>query len=140
MAMLVARDWHTQPAGETASLEDAISALQGGLTERYLNALAEDWQNLTINVHGEKRLLPLERVFVMLQAQPRSRLAPLQPPYTHLDSAVARLQDADPVPQDRFDQDDRAIGGEPRPSFQLVNQRQSPIRRQAQAATAWACL
>ncbi len=68
------------------------------LIARYRRAIAEEWQYLTVTVHGEERRLPLERVFFMLQARPQPEPAPLQPPRSDLDPTAARLQDAGTPP------------------------------------------
>jgi len=59
------------------------AARQKELTERYLRSLTEEWQFLTVSVHGEDRCLPLERVFFMLQARERPEA---KPPHNHLSS------------------------------------------------------
>ena len=71
------------------------------LTERYLRSLTEEWQFLTVSVHGEDRRLPLERVFFMLQARERPEAKLTEPPRPDLDPAAARFQDAGapPVPK-----------------------------------------
>ena len=68
------------------------------LTARYRRAVAEEWRDLTVTVHGEERRLPLERVFFMLQARERPEPKPTEPPRPDLDPAGARLQDAGAPP------------------------------------------
>jgi HEAT repeat protein len=68
------------------------------LTERYLRSLTEEWQFLTVSVHGEDRCLPLERVFFMLQARERPEAKLTEPPRPDLDPAAARFQDAGAPP------------------------------------------
>jgi energy-coupling factor transporter ATP-binding protein EcfA2 len=67
-------------------------------TARYRRAVAEEWRDLTVTVHGEERRLPLERVFFMLQARERPEPKPTEPPRPDLDPARARLQDAGAPP------------------------------------------
>jgi HEAT repeat protein len=67
-------------------------------TARYRHAVAEEWRDLTVTVHGEERRLPLERVFFMLQARERPEPEPTEPPRSDLDPARARLQDAGAPP------------------------------------------
>ena len=67
-------------------------------TARYRHAVAEEWRDLTVTVHGEERRLPLERVFFMLQARERPEPKPMEPPRPDLDPAGARLQDAGAPP------------------------------------------
>jgi len=97
------------------------------LTARYLRAVADDWQYLTITTRGEDRRLPLEGVFFMLQARPRPEPEPLAPPSPDIESSEQRLADAGnpktaspappspPVPLDTVLQTDGhlAILGEP---------------------------
>ena len=68
------------------------------LTADYRRAVAEEWRDLTVTVHGEERRLPLERVFFMLQARERPEPKPMEPPRPDLDPAGARLQDAGAPP------------------------------------------
>jgi energy-coupling factor transporter ATP-binding protein EcfA2 len=68
------------------------------LTADYRHAVAEEWRDLTVTVHGEERRLPLERVFFMLQARERPEPKPTEPPRPDLDPARARLQDAGAPP------------------------------------------
>jgi HEAT repeat protein len=68
------------------------------LTADYRRAVAEEWRDLTVTVHGEERRLPLERVFFMLQARERPEPKPTEPPRPDLDPAGARLQDAGAPP------------------------------------------
>jgi energy-coupling factor transporter ATP-binding protein EcfA2 len=68
------------------------------LTADYRRAVAEEWRDLTVTVHGEERRLPLERVFFMLQARERPEPKPTEPPRPDLDPARARLQDAGAPP------------------------------------------
>jgi HEAT repeat protein len=74
------------------------AARQKELTERYLRSLTEEWQFLTVSVHGEDRCLPLERVFFMLQARERPEAKLTELPRPDLDPATARFQDAGAPP------------------------------------------
>jgi HEAT repeat protein len=64
------------------------------LTARYLRAVADDWQYLTITTRGEDRRLPLEGVFFMLQARPRPQPRPTDPPSPDIEPTEQRLADA----------------------------------------------
>jgi HEAT repeat protein len=74
------------------------AARQKELTERYLRSLTEEWQFLTVSVHGEDRCLSLERVFFMLQARERPEAKLTELPRPDLDPATARFQDAGAPP------------------------------------------
>jgi HEAT repeat protein len=88
------------------------------LTERYLRAVADDWQYLTITTRGEDRRLPLEGVFFMLQARPRPQPRPTDPPLPDIESTEQRLADAgDLDPRDMLrtaDQENDRRSGAPK--------------------------
>jgi HEAT repeat protein len=88
------------------------------LTERYLRAVADDWQYLTITTRGEDRRLPLEGVFFMLQARPRPQPRPTDPPLPDIEPTAPRLADAghpDPLDASRApDQEHDRRSGDPK--------------------------
>ncbi|MBO9311087.1 MAG: hypothetical protein J7465_02480, partial [Chloroflexus sp.] len=88
------------------------------LTARYLRAVADDWQYLTITTRGEDRRLPLEGVFFMLQARPRPQPRPTDPPSPDIEPTEQRLADAghpDPLDASRApDQEHDRRSGDPK--------------------------
>jgi HEAT repeat protein len=88
------------------------------LTARYLRAVADDWQYLTITTRGEDRRLPLEGVFFMLQARPRPQPRPTDPPSPDIEPTAPRLADAghpDPLDASRApDQEHDRRSGDPK--------------------------
>ena len=69
--VIVTGDGNTVQVLHGAAAEKLRQIEIDDLTARYLRAVADDWQYLTITTRGEDRRLPLEGVFFMLQARPR---------------------------------------------------------------------
>jgi HEAT repeat protein len=116
--VIVTGDGNTVQVLHGAAAEKLRQIEIDDLTERYLRAVADDWQYLTITTRGEDRRLPLEGVFFMFQARPRSQPWPTDPPSPDIEPTEQRLADAghpDPLDASRApDQKHDRRSGDPK--------------------------
>jgi len=116
--VIVTGDGNTVQVLHGAAAEKLRQIEIDDLTERYLRAVADDWQYLTITTRGDDRRLPLEGVFFMLQARPRPQPRPTDPPLPDIESTEQRLADAgDLDPRDMLrtaDQENDRRSGAPK--------------------------
>jgi HEAT repeat protein len=116
--VIVTGDGNTVQVLHGAAAEKLRQIEIDDLTERYLRAVADDWQYLTITTRGEDRRLPLEGVFFMLQARPRPQPRPTDPPSPDIEPTAPRLADAghpDPLDASRApDQEHDRRSGDPK--------------------------
>jgi len=116
--VIVTGDGNTVQVLHGAAAEKLRQIEIDDLTERYLRAVADDWQYLTIPTRGEDRRLPLEGVFFMLQARPRPQPRPTDPPSPDIEPTAPRLADAghpDPLDASRApDQEHDRRSGDPK--------------------------
>ncbi|ABQ90126.1 HEAT repeat domain-containing protein [Roseiflexus sp. RS-1] len=116
--VIVTGDGNTVQVLHGAAAEKLRQIEIDDLTERYLRAVADDWQYLTITTRGDDRRLPLEGVFFMLQARPRPQPRPTDPPLPDIESTEQRLADAgDLDPRDMLrtaDQENDRLSGAPK--------------------------
>ncbi|WP_028459444.1 HEAT repeat domain-containing protein [Chloroflexus sp. Y-396-1] len=116
--VIVTGDGNTVQVLHGAAAEKLRQIEIDDLTERYLRAVADDWQYLTITTRGEDRRLPLEGVFFMLQARPRPQSRPTDPPSPDIEPTAQRLADAghpDPLDASRApDQEHDRRSGDPK--------------------------
>ena len=116
--VIVTGDGNTVQVLHGAAAEKLRQIEIDDLTERYLRAVADDWQYLTITTRGEDRRLPLEGVFFMFQARPRSQPWPTDPPSPDIEPTEQRLADAghpDPLDASRApDQEHDRRSGDPK--------------------------
>ncbi len=117
--VIVTGDGNTVQVLHGAAAEKLRQIEIDDLTARYLRAVADDWQYLTITTRGEDRRLPLEGVFFMLQARPRPQPRPTDPPLPDIESTEQRLADAgDLDPRDMLrtaDQENDRRSAPPKP-------------------------
>ncbi len=116
--VIVTGDGNTVQVLHGAAAEKLRQIEINDLTARYLRAVADDWQYLTIPTRGEDRRLPLEGVFFMLQARPRPQPRPTDPPLPDIEPTTLRLADAghpDPLDTSRDpDQENDRRSGAPK--------------------------
>jgi len=116
--VIVTGDGNTVQVLHGAAAEKLRQIEIDDLTARYLRAVADDWQYLTITTRGEDRRLPLEGVFFMLQARPRPQPRPTDPPSPDIEPTEQRLADAgDLDPRDMLrtaDQENDRRSGAPK--------------------------
>jgi HEAT repeat protein len=116
--VIVTGDGNTVQVLHGAAAEKLRQIEIDDLTARYLRAVADDWQYLTITTRGEDRRLPLEGVFFMLQARPRPQPRPTDPPSPDIEPTAPRLADAghpDPLDASRApDQEHDRRSGDPK--------------------------
>jgi HEAT repeat protein len=116
--VIVTGDGNTVQVLHGAAAEKLRQIEIDDLTARYLRAVADDWQYLTITTRGDDRRLPLEGVFFMLQARPRPQLRPTDPPLPDIEPTTPRLADAgDLDPRDMLrtaDQENDRRSGAPK--------------------------
>jgi HEAT repeat protein len=116
--VIVTGDGNTVQVLHGAAAEKLRQIEIDDLTARYLRAVADDWQYLTIPTRGEDRRLPLEGVFFMLQARPRPQPRPTDPPLPDIEPTTPRLADAghlDPLDASRDpDQENDRRSGAPK--------------------------
>jgi HEAT repeat protein len=116
--VIVTGDGNTVQVLHGAAAEKLRQIEIDDLTARYLRAVADDWQYLTITTRGEDRRLPLEGVFFMFQARPRSQPWPTDPPSPDIEPTEQRLADAghpDPLDASRApDQKHDRRSGDPK--------------------------
>jgi hypothetical protein len=116
--VIVTGDGNTVQVLHGAAAEKLRQIEIDDLTARYLRAVADDWQYLTITTRGEDRRLPLEGVFFMLQARPRPQPRPTDPPSPDIEPTEQRLADAghpDPLDASRApDQEHDRRSGDPK--------------------------
>jgi HEAT repeat protein len=116
--VIVTGDGNTVQVLHGAAAEKLRQIEIDDLTARYLRAVADDWQYLTITTRGDDRRLPLEGVFFMLQARPRPQPRPTDPPLPDIESTEQRLADAgDLDPRDMLrtaDQENDRRSGAPK--------------------------
>jgi HEAT repeat protein len=116
--VIVTGDGNTVQVLHGAAAEKLRQIEIDDLTARYLRAVADDWQYLTITTRGDDRRLPLEGVFFMLQARPRPQPRPTDPPLPDIESTEQRLADAgDLDPRDMLrtaDQENDRRSGTPK--------------------------
>jgi hypothetical protein len=116
--VIVTGDGNTVQVLHGAAAEKLRQIEIDDLTARYLRAVADDWQYLTITTRGEDRRLPLEGVFFMLQARPRPQPRPTDPPSPDIEPTAPRLADAghpDPLDASRApDQEHDRRSGAPK--------------------------
>jgi HEAT repeat protein len=116
--VIVTGDGNTVQVLHGAAAEKLRQIEINDLTAKYLRAVADDWQYLTIPTRGEDRRLPLEGVFFMLQARPRPQPRPTDPPLPDIEPTTPRLADAghlDPLDASRDpDQENDRRSGAPK--------------------------
>ncbi len=116
--VIVTGDGNTVQVLHGAAAEKLRQIEINDLTAKYLRAVADDWQYLTIPTRGEDRRLPLEGVFFMLQARPRPQPRPTDPPLPDIEPTTLRLADAghpDPLDTSRApDQENDRRSGAPK--------------------------
>ncbi|MCL6540977.1 MAG: HEAT repeat domain-containing protein [Roseiflexus sp.] len=116
--VIVTGDGNTVQVLHGAAAEKLRQIEIDDLTARYLRAVADDWQYLTITTRGEDRRLPLEGVVFMLQARPRPQPRPTDPPSPDIEPTEQRLADAghpDPLDASRApDQEHDRRSGDPK--------------------------
>jgi HEAT repeat protein len=116
--VIVTGDGNTVQVLHGAAAEKLRQIEIDDLTARYLRAVADDWQYLTITTRGDDRRLPLEGVFFMLQARPRPQPRPTDPPSPDIEPTEQRLADAghpDPLDASRApDQEHDRRSGDPK--------------------------
>jgi HEAT repeat protein len=116
--VIVTGDGNTVQVLHGAAAEKLRQIEIDDLTARYLRAVADDWQYLTITTRGDDRRLPLKGVFFMLQARPRPQPRPTDPPSPDIEPTAPRLADAgDLDPRDMLrtaDQENDRRSGAPK--------------------------